>query len=72
MCENGKKIGIRVVCNTCGWESGPYLFVVEGCEDYAKTSAIIETRLGHLRDTAVKKDGETLVHQVKFTEILQN
>lgn len=72
MCENGKKIGIRVVCHTCGWESNPYLFAVEGCEDYARTSAIIETRLGHLRSTAVKKGDETMVHQIELMEIFQN
>ena len=56
------------VC-TCGWISDPYLFEVEGGEDCAKVSVIIETRLGHLREKAVE-NGNGLKHQVSYEKVM--
>ena len=55
---------ILPVCVTCGWKGERYDILTEGNVDYAKTSAIIETRLGHL----LKTKG---THKVDYLEIVK-
>jgi hypothetical protein len=56
------------VCS-CGWRSTPYLFEIEGGEDCAIVSAIIETRLGHLKEKAAE-NGNGYVHQISYEKLI--
>jgi len=60
--DNKEVVAILPVCLTCGWKGERYDISTEGNVDCAKTSAIIETRLGHLLET----DGN---HQIDYLEI---
>jgi len=60
--DNKEVVAILPVCLTCGWKGERYDISTEGSVDYAKTSAIIETRLGHLFETSGK-------HEIDYLEI---
>ena len=53
---------------TCGWRSSPYFFDSEGGEDCASVSAIIETRLGHLKDK-VAENGSGYKHEITYEKV---
>ena len=60
--ENKEIVAIQPVCLTCGWKGERYNISTEGNVDCAKTSAIIETRLGHLLQT----DGKHLIDYIEI------
>ena len=60
--DNKEVVAIQPICETCGWKGERYDISTEGNVDYAKTSAIIETRLGHLLETRGN-------HKIEFREI---
>jgi len=63
-------IGIRAICLTCDWKSEPYLFCTEGGENYARTSAVIETRLGHINEKAREENGH--VHEIRYVYVTED
>ncbi|HOY61018.1 MAG TPA: hypothetical protein PK045_00765 [Candidatus Woesebacteria bacterium] len=60
--DNKEIVAIQPFCVTCGWEGKRYVISTEGNVDFARTSAIIETRLGHLLDTKG-------THKIEYREI---
>jgi hypothetical protein len=57
---------VQPICRTCGWSGRKYFFDEEGGKDYANLSAMIETRLGHLKDTALISEGQMVCHQIDY------
>ena len=43
--------GVQPVCKTCGWTGPIYRIDVEGSLEFARLSAIIESRLNHGGET---------------------
>lgn len=72
MAEINKNMGIKVICETCQWESPIYWCDEEGGEDCAKTSAVIESRLGHLKDTAIHNNGKIETHKIRLDEVFKD
>ena len=58
MVAIGVREYVQPICKTCGWVGGRYYCDEEGCESNAELSAVIETRLGHLKDTAQRVGGK--------------
>jgi len=60
--EKKEVVAIQPVCKTCDWTGEYYDVSIEGSVDYAKVSAVIETRLGHLLNVGGR-------HEIEYLEI---
>lgn len=61
-----ERIGVKAVCDTCGWESEIHLDTEEGNINCANLSVLIETRLGHIKDSFID---EKKIHKIKLIEV---